>query len=266
MYLLPRGMRFSTLEERREFYEREFDLRGVKSWLGKRRNTIFALILGRHTGIFLQKYAKIRKSAVIVDGYRNLQDFREYVLRYLPEGVYYDRNLYASRDACAKCRKPYRDCWGCDGFLGQELAFDVDPENIRCPYHGSLQKKMRRKQGLSFCMWEFNAVRRQTLKLNAELENQFENIKAVYSGRGFHLHVLDEAAAALTFEERKKLASRLAKKFAIDEWVTNGEMRLIRLPCSLHGMVSRTCIPLKIEEVRDFDPRKDKRCIPEFLP
>lgn len=265
MYLLPRGMRFATLEERREFYSREFSLAKVKSWLGGRNDTVFALIVGRHTNIFPREHRKIRKNTVIVDEYRNLEDFREYILRYLPEGVYYDRNLYASRNACAKCGKSYRSCWDCDKFLGQELAFDIDPENIRCPYHGGVQEKMRRKQGLSFCMLEFNAAKKQTMKLYKELKNQFGEIKAVYSGRGFHLHVFGEAATALSFEERKKLAKKLAKKFAIDEWVTSGEMRLVRLPHSLHGMVSRVCIPLSAKEIENFNPIKDKRCIPGFL-
>lgn len=265
MYLLPRGMRFATLEERRGFYEREFSLAKVKSWLEYRNDTVFALIVGRHTNIFPQEHAKIRKNTIIVDEYKNLEDFRGYILRYLPEGVYYDRNLYASRSVCVKCGKSYRRCWNCEGFLGQELAFDVDPENIRCPYHGSLQEKMRRRQGLSFCMREFNAVKRQTLKLYEELRNQFEEIKPVYSGRGFHLHVFDEEATTLTFNDRKILAKKLAKKFAIDEWVASGEMRLIRLPYSLHGMVSRVCVPLSIEEVKNFNPINDKRCIPEFL-
>ncbi|MEJ2241047.1 MAG: hypothetical protein P8Y18_02750 [Candidatus Bathyarchaeota archaeon] len=51
----------------------------------------------------------------------------------------------------------------------------------------------------------------------------------------------------------------------IDKWVTSGSMRLIRLPYSLHGMVSRIVTPLKISELEDFDPLKDKRTIPKFL-
>jgi DNA primase catalytic subunit len=55
------------------------------------------------------------------------------------------------------------------------------------------------------------------------------------------------------------------KDFGIDEWVTAGEMRLIRLPYSLHGLVSRIVLPLEKSELEQFDPVSDERCIPKFL-
>ncbi|MEK6988146.1 MAG: DNA primase, partial [Candidatus Thermoplasmatota archaeon] len=61
-----------------------------------------------------------------------------------------------------------------------------------------------------------------------------------------------------TKKERTRLASRLGDRYAIDEWVTSGEMRLIRLPYSLHGMVSRVVVPLPRGDLQDFsydDPR-----------
>jgi DNA primase catalytic subunit len=53
--------------------------------------------------------------------------------------------------------------------------------------------------------------------------------------------------------------------FEIDEWVTAGEMRLIRLPYSLNGLVSRIAVPLEKNEIEKFDPVHDFRCIPAFL-
>lgn len=265
MYRLPKGMRYSTLEERRSFYSEEFSLEGVASWLGRRENTVFAVILGRHTGIYLPEYRDIRRNTVIIDDYRGLGEVREYILQYLPEGVYYDRNLYKSLEVCRRCDFNYRDCWGCENFLGQELAFDIDPENVDCPYHGSGEERMERGQGLGFCMHEFRVVRGQARRLYRELRGQFSKIRIVYSGRGFHLHVRDEAAAMLGKAEREELASELATRYAIDEWVTAGEMRLIRLPYALHGMVSRVCIPLAPEEMKGFDPRREARCLPRFL-
>jgi DNA primase catalytic subunit len=55
-----------------------------------------------------------------------------------------------------------------------------------------------------------------------------------------------------------------SRGFAIDEWVTIGEMRLIRLPFSLNGLVSRVVTPLLKSEVERFDPVHDKRCVPKF--
>lgn len=264
MYRLPKGMRYSTLDERREFYSRDFDIKALKSWMGKRRNTVYALIVGRHTGIYPDKHKDVRNDTVLIDDYRNLSEVRDYVIDYLPEGAYYDRNLYDSLDACMKCGKPRRHCWNCRHFLGQELAFDLDPENVDCPYHGDVERKMRKGQGLSFCKHEFNVVRGQTLRLCDELKENYSMLRIVYSGRGFHIHVMDSDATRMTRRARAKLAAQLDKRYALDEWVTAGGSRLIRLPYSLHGMVSRICLPLEIDKVKDFDPVTDRLVIPRF--
>lgn len=261
MYRLPSGMRYATLDERNIFYEDEFDLAGVRGWL-RRKNTAFALIIGRHTGIYPEEFKDMRKDTIVVDSYKNLSEVREYILQYLPEGVYYDRNIYADLEKCHSCKKERKKCRWCNNLLGQELAFDIDPENVTCPYHGDLGQKMKSGQGLGFCMYEFNVVRKQTLRLYEGLSGRFSKMKVVYSGRGFHIHVFDEDATKMGFRDRKKLANEL-EEYAIDGWVTSGEMRLIRLPYSLHGMVSRICSPLGIEKVKYFDPRKE--CIPTYI-
>ncbi len=263
-YRFPRGMRPSTLEEREIFYKKEFRKDDAISWLKHRdiANTAFAVIVGRHSDIYKREFREIKSKAVIIDEHRNFQDVLDYVLYYLPEGFYYDRNVYRNLKDCQRCNKPYKDCWNCEGFLGQELAFDVDPENITCPYHGDLKEKMERRQGMSFCMIEFKRARKLSLELYEELKEEYRKIRITYSGRGFHIHVLDKKAVRLSKEEREEIAKNYSG-YAIDQWVTNGEMRLIRLPYSLNGLVSRVCLPLKVEEVRSFDPRT--MAIPSFL-
>ena len=91
-------------------------------------------------------------------------------------------------------------------------------------------------------------------------------VKAVYSGRGFHLHVLDKESYQLNTEQRQELAAQVKEAgFHIDEWVTAGEMRLIRLPFSLNGAVSRIVLPLLKAELQSFDAVHDKRVLPKFL-
>src|SRR4030067_302758 len=109
-------------------------------------------------------------------------------------------------------------------------------------------------------------VRQQAVQQHEHLEKEYSNLKIVYSGRGFHIHVFDEEAYGLKEKERREIARVVKKKgFAIDEWVTVGEMRLIRLPYSLHGLVSRTVLPLEKGVLERFDPISDERCIPKFL-
>ena len=250
-YILPEGMRYATLKERREFYRKEFDVKRVEEWFSRvKGKTVFAVIMGRHTRIVRREYKEDMSTTILIDEYNGFEDVRAQILEFLPEAVYYDRNVYGDMG----------------DILGQELAFDLDPENLKCPIHGTLADKMRRRQGLGFCELELKMVEDETVRLYEELEKSFSDMKIVYSGRGFHIHVFDEDTYNWKYKVRKQFARRLkAEGFLIDEWVTTGGMRLIRLPYSLHGMVSRIVIPLEVKELEAFNPVLDKRCIPEFL-
>ena len=210
----------------------------------------FAVIIGRHTKIYPEKYREDASTTIIIDEYKNLDDAKGQIIEFLPEAVYYDRNVYDAEDQ----------------KVGQQLAFDLDPENITCPIHGTLADKMKRQQGLSFCELEFEMVKKEAIGLYEYLANRFSEVKAVYSGRGFHLHVFDKEAYLLSNQERQVFAGQVKSVgFHIDEWVTAGEMRLIRLPYSLNGLVSRIVLPLAKSELEGFDAVHDERCLPRFL-
>lgn len=250
-YYLPIGMRYATLEERKQFYTQEFNLQRAAEWFsGGLGRTKFAVIIGRHTKIYPEKYKQDASTTIIIDEYKNFEDVRQQILEFLPEAVYYDRNTYDENG----------------NKMGQELAFDLDPENITCPIHGSLADKMKRRQGLSFCELEFDMVKHEAMGLYEYLESRFSDLKVVYSGRGFHIHVFDLKAYALKTKERLDLAKQVKKEgFHIDEWVTSGEFRLIRLPYTLNGIVSRIALPLTKDELESFDAVHDERCLPKFL-
>ena len=246
-------MRYSTLRERKEFYLKEFDPVRVEEWFkdwNKTERINFAVIIGRHTRIFPRKYREDSSTTIIVDDYASFQDLKSQILQFLPESAYYDRNIYDRK------RK----------VIGQELAFDLDPENLTCPIHGSLADKMKRRQGLAFCEIELAMVKDETIRLHEELQRIFSNLLVVYSGRGFHIHIFDKDAFAWSYRKKRNLAGQLRKKgFLIDEWVTTGGMRLIRLPFSLHGMVSRIAVPVKAADLKMFNPVNDSRCVPKFI-
>jgi DNA primase catalytic subunit len=258
-------MRFSLLEERTGFYRTEFDLRSVEEWTKVHPSIVFAVILGRYTNIFPNEYARIAKHTVVIDDYQNLEDLRDYILQYKPESAYYDRNLYRERRVCAACMKSDSDCWECDNFLGQQLAFDMDAENVECPLHGDLDERMGRNDPLSFCEYDLSVLREKAVALCDELGSEFKRIRITYSGRGFHLHILDRKAYGMPRKERGELADNIGKRFPIDEWVTEGESHLIRLPFSLNALVSRIVLPLEKKELEQFDPVTDRRCIPRFI-
>lgn len=268
MLIFPKGMRPSTLDERCEFYASEFDTGSLDDWIGDRRRHLkFAMVMGRHTGIVLENRAANKDDVILIDAWKNARDLRRYALDYLPESFYYDRNRYEDVSECWRCGRNRADCPKCHNYAGQQLAFDLDPENIDCPYHGHIGDKMAKGRALSFCMYEFKMVRRQAIDLFAELSKEYAQVSVVYSGRGFHIVVDDEEAYSLSREERRRLAIACAKRYAIDEWVTSGGSRLMRLPYSLNGLVSRKCLIMKgdVRDLRGFDPRTSGEVIPKFV-
>ncbi len=267
MQQFPAGMRPSTLDERHEFYSREFDLRSVASWIGGRAGSLkFAMIPGRHSGIVAPRHRKDKDNVVIIDEWSSPRDLRKYCLDWLPEGLYYDRNRYRDISKCAKCGNRKKSCFGCYNHTGQQLAFDLDPENVDCPVHGHIGEKLARGTSLlSFCMIEFEMISRQARDLYKEMGERYEDVGIVFSGRGFHIVVDDEKAYTLTKKERTALAKELLKRYDIDEWVTIGSSRLMRLSYSLNALVSRKCMPISGEkELRGFDPRTSSLVTPAF--
>src|SRR5438128_3572491 len=257
-------MRISSLSERREFYSHEFSLTRIRDWFRVWGSPIvFAVVIGRHTGISPMKYRRERGRTIVIDEYESLSEMRNYLIDFMPESAYYDRNVYKDWD---QARHLQNDPTQLGSSFGQELVFDIDPENFTCPIHGTLGEKMRRHQGLSFCRLEFQLAQHEAAQLMEILSRKFSDINLVYSGRGFHIHIGDEEAFFWNRKERLTLVHSLTKRgLVMDEWVPSGGMRLIRLPHSLNGLVSRVAIPLARNEIRVFDPIVDERTIPNFL-
>ncbi len=111
------------------------------------------MIIGRHTKIFPLEYAEDASTTILIDEYKDLHDVKRQIIEFLPESVYCDRNVYDKNR----------------NVQGQELAFDIDPENFMCPIHGTLEEKMKRQQGLIFCKFEFMMARDETYRLFEKL-------------------------------------------------------------------------------------------------
>lgn len=263
-YELPGSLHPASLSDRRTYFARLMDYKAAAEWLGDPGGQrVYALILGRHSGIYPRRFRHLKNVPLLIEDAADARDLRHYLLKYLPEGVYYDRNRYSDVDGARRAGVDYARAWRSRFFLGQELAFDLDPENVDCPIHGDIEAKMRRRQGLSFCDWEFEEVRRQAVALCEDLSKEWSSLRVVYSGRGFHVHVFDIDAFRLTRKQRIRIAETYGRRYAIDEWVTSGEMRLIRLPHSLHGMVSRIVLPVPPMDLRDFS-YNDPRAVPRL--
>jgi len=227
--------RASTLSERKEFYTKEFNLRKSFSFF-RNKPKYFAVDFGTETKIMKDKK---RDNKLF---YFNARDAGKRIINYLPEDVYYDRNLHKGK-FCMFCLKT-KNYFQCKNFLGQELVFDVDADNIKCTCRKLCEKCIKKSVENAFEIKK---------RLN------YDKIKVVYSGRGCHVHVFDKEAYRIDVDERKKLGSKFSK-YGIDRWVTEGRIRLVRLPYTLNGVVSRIVTPIEKKEKFYF-----KNTIPNFL-
>ncbi len=223
----------ASLEERREFYENEFNLKEVKEWFKKNEiklPQLCAVDAGTETGIIVNK--KLREKML----YFPFKNLMRKIKEYIPEDVYYSRNFYSNPDKVLRTLRFLK-------WKKQELVFDIDSDNIVCVC----------KKGAKVCDFCVNETFIWAKKMKKELEMKFKKVIMVYSGRGFHLHILDGGAFSLTFNERKRLTRKFSK-YPIDPWVSRGYIDLIRMPYSLNGLVSRKVIPLnrnsKFEKIK----------------
>ncbi len=218
-----REFRSATLAERGEFYEKEFDINKIKKWFysnGLRLPQLCAIDAGTETGIIIDK--KLKGQML----YFLFKELKQKIRQYIPEDVYYDRNVYKNPEKILGSFK-------FNNYIEQELVFDIDSDNIKC----------RCLKGESLCDSCIEEAFRWAGKMKKELEKNFSKARIVYSGRGFHVHVLDRKAALLSTSARDKLNKGFAN-YPIDPWVSRGYIRLIRMPYSLNGLVSRKVMPI----------------------
>jgi DNA primase catalytic subunit len=263
----PVNHRPAKVLERRKYYE-SLDFNKIAEWFSSKpdslKKPIFHLDPGYETGYCRKKY-RDKLGKLLYFDIKDYDELKEMVLEYLPEDLYYDRNLYDDPSKCVDCED--RNCQSCENLLGQELMFDVDPENIECPNCGSLEERIRVASMFKFCYICFNKGVEQALRLKDLLsEKGFQRLSAVYSGRGFHIYVEDPHAYEMTRDERKSLAMEVKNQgIGIDLWVTEGGSRLARVPYSLNGLVSRVCYPIEISEIKKLDFWHSRPFVPVFL-
>uniref|UniRef100_A0A7C3EXN8 DNA primase n=1 Tax=Candidatus Methanomethylicus mesodigestus TaxID=1867258 RepID=A0A7C3EXN8_9CREN len=265
----PINHRPANLRERKEYYS-GLDIGPMMQWFYNRpeglRLPILHLDPGNETGYIRSKY-KDEAGKLLFFRISKFEELKEWLIDFLPEDLYYDRNLYKDPEKCMGCSKRGKDCIGCSGLIGQELMFDIDPENIDCPNCGTLEDRVKGASMFKFCYICFNKAIEHTINLYDYLYNEeYERISVVYSGRGFHIYIEDDDSLYMNFVERKNFVKTIKEKgFGIDPWVTEGEARLARVPFSLNGMVSKICRPIEIREIKNLDFWRSRLFVPSFI-
>lgn len=248
----PDGMRPATVEERERFYRESFPVEQLRSRMDRWDPVIPVVDVGSESTRYRPRFREYKGKLVRLTGWDDMDDLREKIVSCAPEDLYYVTTV----------EKEDR----IETNPEQELVFDLDPENLPCRRCDMKRKRLEKPaKDYVFCMDCFADLARETKQLYALLQNSFDDLELVYSGRGFHIHVRDEAGFLMDREDRRELAGRITAEFPVDEEVTSGENDLIRLPGSLHGLVSRTATVLEPGDLDDPERIVDSLAVPGFL-
>ncbi|AEH25316.1 DNA primase catalytic subunit PriS [Pyrococcus yayanosii] len=168
-------LREVSKEERAEFYRKEWDSKKIPAFILEtleRREFGFD-----HTG----EGPSDRKNS-----YSDIRDLEDYIKATAPYAVYSSVALYERPSEM-------------EGWLGTELVFDIDAKDLPL-------KRCNHEPGTvcPICLNDARELARDTLTVLRE-DLGFEDIHVVYSGRGYHIRILDEWALKLDAKARERL-------------------------------------------------------------
>ncbi|MFA4646982.1 DNA primase catalytic subunit PriS [Pyrococcus kukulkanii] len=168
-------LREVTKEERSKFYKEEWNAKDIPDFIV---DTLEYREFGfDHTG----EGPNDRKNH-----YSDLRDLEDYIRATSPYAVYSSVALY---------EKPEK----MEGWLGAEIVFDIDAKDLPL-------KRCNHEPGTvcPICLNDAKELAKDTLVILKE-ELGFENVHVIYSGRGYHIRVLDEWALNLDSKARERI-------------------------------------------------------------
>jgi len=174
--------REATPKERKRYYTREWSAKKLPEFLVEtlsRREFGFD-----HTG----EGPSDRKNA-----FDDVRDLEDYVKATAP---------YAAFSSVALYENPRE----MSGWLGAELVFDIDAKDLplrRC------QDLHPAGQVCPICLEDAKELARDTLTVLKE-DFGFDDVHVVYSGRGYHIRVLDDWALDLDSKAREKVLAYIS--------------------------------------------------------
>jgi DNA primase small subunit len=202
-------LREVTPEERRLYYSREWSAKKIPKFILERlENREFGF---DHTG----EGPSDRKNA-----FSDIRDLEDYIKATAP---------YAAYSSVAFYKNPRE----MEGWLGAELVFDIDAKDLplrRC------QNEHPSGQVCPICLEDAKELARDTLVILKE-DFGFEKVHAIYSGRGYHIRVLDDWALQLDSKARERILSYVsaAEEVTFDDlqkryvMLSSGYFRVFRL-------------------------------------
>lgn len=170
-------MRPATPEERKKFYQEEWSKRDLPDFI-------------LHT-------LSMREFGFDLDGSGPSHRYNQFMTPEQLEEFLKFRAPYSAYASVALYEKPRRR----EGWIKADLVFDIDAKDLPIKPCGCPRGKV-----CELCIGEAKKIAGEFADvLKGDLG--FRNIKFVYSGRGFHIRVFDEAAMTLEHNERQQLVN-----------------------------------------------------------
>ncbi|WP_297418569.1 DNA primase catalytic subunit PriS [Thermococcus sp.] len=201
--------REATKTERARYYRREWSVKKLPEFIVKTlENREFGF---DHTG----EGPSDRKNV-----FMDVRDLEDYVKATAPYAMFSSVALYENPQ-------------NMEGWLGAELVFDIDAKDLplrRC------QNLHEHGKVCPLCLEDAKELARDTLIVLKE-DFGFEDVHAIYSGRGYHIRVLDDWAMELDGKAREKVLSYIsaAEEITFDDirsrriMLSSGYHRVFRL-------------------------------------
>ncbi len=169
-----------TKKERQLYYTKEWSAKKLPSFI---INTLENREFGfDHTG----EGPSDRKNV-----FHDVRDLEDYVRATAPYAIFSSVALYEEPREMS-------------GWLGAELVFDIDAKDLplrRCNHESGTV--------CPICLEDAKELAKDTLIVLKE-DFGFENIHIIYSGRGYHIRVLDEWALELDSKAREKILAYIS--------------------------------------------------------
>lgn len=239
-FSFPDGLSPPSVEKRKQFYEKVFDIQHVRDLYYAWSDPRFIMDLGNDTTLYRPRFKDQLGEFQELKDYDDLEELNEELGFYAPEDLYYDVRTYDHdpRQSNVIWQEP----------SGRQLVFVLKPELIAC------DRCERRRTGdyddeTVFCMDCFEDLTEQTAKLAVFLERHFDSINVYFTGRGFQILIKDQEGFDMSDEDRRGLAVRVGKRFPIVESYTAGEQNYVRMPGSMNGLTGRQVTELSPDEL-----------------
>lgn len=215
-----------TPEERRLYYQKEWRAYQIPKFL--------------RTTLPLREWAFDPKGDGITDRknkFEDLRDLEDYIRVLAPYGAYTSTALYNTPQKM-------------EGWLGAELVFDIDAKDLplkRCDHEPG--------KVCPICLEDGKEVALTLLRILKEIG--FKKIAVVYSGRGFHIRVLDKWIMDLDDKGRAQLLDYILGNIPLDSSIPYPTWRIIISWLSYY--LSRVSLEtLKVAGVKQYKKVKDE--------